>query len=254
VTAADADPTLRVGVLTPHVAAGPEVEIPEIAPTGIEVSVARASRREGASAAYLRRLARPAALQAAVARLCAATVDVIAYASTTSGYAIGPAAEVELVERLRRMAGVPVVSSGIAVTQALETFGIRRVAVVHPPWFSDEMGPLGAEYFRARAFDVVMSTATSLPEHPDWVRPEHVIDWVTRNVDASTEAVFLAGNGLRAAQTIEALEHRTGQLVLAANQVLLWSTLAATGTTREIHHFGRLLRTDQNATRGRLPR
>ena len=232
-------------MLTPHVAAGPEVEIPEIVPTGIEVLVARASRREGATAAHLRRLASPAALQRAVARLCDATVDVIAYASTTSGYAIGRAAEVELLERLRRMAGAPVVSSGIAVTQALETFGIHRVAVIHPPWFEDGMVPLGAEYFRARGFDAVMSTAASLPEHPDQVRPEHVIDWVTRNVDGSTEAVFLAGNGLRAARTIEALEQRTGQLVLEANQVLVWSILAAAGRTREIHHFGRLLRTGQ---------
>jgi maleate isomerase len=230
--------TLRVGVLTPHFAAGPEVEIPEMAPTGVEVAVARASPRPATSAAHLRGLATPEALQRAVARLCEATVDVIAYASTTSGYAIGRAAEVELVERVREMAGVPVVSSGIAATQALETFGIHRVAVVHPPWFEDEMGPLGAEYFRA--FEVLVSTAASLPEQPDRVRPEHVIDWVTSNVDASTEAVFLAGNGLRAARTIESLEERTGQLVLAANQVLLWSILSATGRTRRIHDFGRL--------------
>jgi maleate isomerase len=119
---------------------------------------------------------------------------------------------------------------------------------VHPPWFEDEMGPLGAEYFRAQAFDVVISTAASLPEHPDRVRPAHVIDWVTRNVDASTEAVFLAGNGLRGVHAIEALEHRTGQLVLEANQVLLWSILAATGRTRQIHNFGRLFLAGHNTT------
>jgi maleate isomerase len=39
---------------------------------------------------------------------------VIAYTSTTLGYAIGHAAEVDLTVRLRQMAGVPVASSGRA--------------------------------------------------------------------------------------------------------------------------------------------
>ena len=178
---------LRVGVLTPHVSPGPEVEIPEMAPAGVEVVVART----------------PGALQPAVARLCEASVDVIAYASTTSGYAIGRAAEVELVERLRQMSNVPVVTSGIAATRALAAFGAHRVAVVHPPWFDDDMGDLAAAYFRGQGFDVVVSTATSLPKDPGRVRPEHVIDWVSSNVDASTEAMFIAGNGFRAARAIE---------------------------------------------------
>lgn len=222
---------LRVGVLTPHVAAGPEVELPEMAPAGLEVVVARTSRRHDTAAA--------------IARLREASVDVVAHASTTSGYAIGRAAEVDLVERLHQLAKVPVVTSGIAATQALETFGAHRVAVVHPPWFDEDMGDLAVAYFRSHGFDVVVSTATSLPQDPARVRPEHVIDWVSSRVDDSTEAVFIAGNGFRAAEAIEALEHRTGQLVLEANQVLLWSILAATRTTLQVDGYGRLFRTRQ---------
>jgi hypothetical protein len=59
-------------------------------------------------------------------------------------------------------------------------------------------------------------------------------------VDPSTEAVFIACDGFRAARTIEELERRTGQPVLEANQVLLWSILAATGTTIHIQGYGRL--------------
>jgi maleate isomerase len=62
-----------------------------------------------------------------------ALVDVIAYASATSGYAIGRAAEVNMIRRLRHMTDVPVVTSGLAVTQALKTFGVHRAALVHPP-------------------------------------------------------------------------------------------------------------------------
>jgi len=235
--------------------------MPEMAPAGINVVVARTLRRPDtpgtvplppSAAPHLHRLARPAALQPAVARLCEASVDVIAYASTTSGYAIGRAAEVELVERLRQMSNVPVVTSGIAATQALRAFGAHRVAVVHPPWFDDDMGDLAAAYFRGQGFDVAISTATSLPKDPERVRPEHVIDWVSSNVDASTEAMFIAGNGFRAAQAIETLEHRTGQLVLEANQVLLYSILAATQTTLQVDGYGRLLRARPHALKQSL--
>ncbi|MFI6830808.1 hypothetical protein ACIBG5_27165 [Kribbella sp. NPDC050241] len=205
-----------------------------MAPAGVDVVVARTLSRPSGNV--------PEALQRAVARLCEASVDVIAYASTTTGYAIGRAAEVELVERLRQRSNVPVVTSGIAATQALRAFGVRRVAGVHPPWFDDEMSDLGAAYFRGQGFDVAVSTAASIPKDPEQVRPEHVIDWGSSHVDASTEAIFIAGNGFRAAQAIETLEYRTGQLVLEANQVLLYSILAATRTTLPIDGYGKLLR------------
>jgi maleate isomerase len=222
----------RVGVLTPHMSAGPEVEIPEMAPAGIDVVVERT---------------RPEALQPAVARLCEASVDVIAYASTTTGYTLGRAAELELVERLRQLSKVPVVTTGIATTQALAAFGVRRVAVVHPPWFDDDLGDLAAAYFRGQGLDVAVSTATSIPRDPERVRPEHVIDWANGStVDASTDAIFLAGNGFRAAQAIETLERRTGQLVVEANQVLLHSILAATRTPLQLDGYGRLLRSSRS--------
>jgi maleate isomerase len=243
---------LRVGVLTPHAAPGPEVEIPEMTSfAGLDVVVARISREghttatgplQSSTAAHLRTLATPSALHQAVARLRQVSVDVIAYASTTSGYAIGHAAEVDLTGRLRRMAGVPVVSSGLAATQALKTFDVHRIALVHPPWFEEAFTDLAAAYFRDQGIETVTLTATPLPKDPERVRPDHVIDWVSHHVDPSTEAVFIAGNGFRAARTIEEIERRTGQLVLEANQVLLWSILAATGTTLNVQGYGRLFR------------
>jgi hypothetical protein len=43
------------------------------------------------------------------------------------------------------------------------------------------------------------------------------------------EAVFIGGNGFRAARAVHHLECRTGRLVLEANQVLLWSVLEKAG-------------------------
>ncbi|MEV6411595.1 aspartate/glutamate racemase family protein [Kribbella sp. NPDC051718] len=231
---------LTVGVLTPHAAPGPEVEIPEMASARLEVVVAQLAEEPPSAAADLRTLATPSALRPLVGSLVEASADVIAYASTTSGYAIGYAAEVELLERLRQLAGVPVVSSGVAAVQALKAFGVRRVALIHPPWFEDEMADLGANYFREQQIDAVTLTATSLPNDPKQVQPEQVVDYVSTHADASIEAIFIAGNGFRAARAIGELERRTGQLVLEANQVLLWALLAATGSSLRIDGYGRL--------------
>jgi len=73
------------------------------------------------------------------------------------------------------------------------------------------------------------------------VEPQHVTDWVEAHVGDRADAVFLAGNGFRAAAAIHEIERRTGRLVLEANQVLLWATLAATSAELDITGYGRLL-------------
>ncbi|HEY6746651.1 MAG TPA: hypothetical protein VI357_13145 [Mycobacteriales bacterium] len=240
---------LRVGVLTPHAAPGPEVELPAMAPGRVTAVVSRI-RPAGAagswtpptSAAGLRALADPSIVDRAAAPFRAGAVDVVAFASTTSGYALGHRGEADLVEGLRRSCGVPAVGSGPAAVAALRACGSRRVALVHPPWFDGEVDELGARYFRDQGFAVALHKADGLPDDPARVRPGPVADWVARHVGDEADAVFLAGNGFRAAAAIEELERRTGRPVLTANQVLLWSILAATGTRWDVTGYGRLLR------------
>lgn len=240
---------LRVGVLTPHAAPGPEVELPEMTPGRVTAVVARI-RPAGAaeswtpptSAAGLRALADRSTVDQAAAAFRTGSVDVVAYASTSSGYALGPDGETALVQDLRRSCGVPVVGSGPAAVAALHACGARRVAVIHPPWFDAEMDELGLRYFRDQGFEASVTTATGLPDDPALVRPQDVVDRVAGLVDEAADAAFLAGNGFRAAGAIEELERRTGRAVLTANQVLLWSVLAATGRRWDVTGSGRLLR------------
>jgi maleate isomerase len=53
----------------------------------------------------------------------------------------------------------------------------------------------------------------------------------------------MAGNGFRAARAVSELEQRTGRLVLQANQVLLWSIIAATHAALTIKGWGKLFQT-----------
>jgi maleate isomerase len=249
---------LTVGVVTPHAAAGPEVELPAMTRsrvativfrTGSPPQASQAPSQTGAIAhAELRASTEPAALDRAAVAFAGSTLAAVAHASTTCGYLIGHREEAALVGRLSQRFQVPAVASCAAAAAALQTHGVRQLQLVHPPWFEDEFDQLGAAYFRGLGFDAVVTKAVGLPRDPARVNPQRVIDWIEHHVEDRAEAVFLAGNGFRAAGAIEKLESRTGRLVVEANQALLWEIMAATGTRRDVAGAGRLLRSRPSAT------
>ena len=239
---------ITVGIITPHAAAGADVELHDLAGDQVTTRVARIATSGSAdepppSASGLRALAQPDLLDAAVARLEPATLDTLAYASTSTAYAIGPAAERDLTDRLRDRWSLPVASTAARAVEALRSFGARRLALVHPPWFGADRSALAAAYFGEQSFTVVQAELADVPADPELVEPHHIVEWVSSHVDPDVDAVFLGGNGFRAARAIEALEQRLGCLVLESNQVLLWSVLVETGAPMELRGSGSLLDT-----------
>lgn len=223
---------LTVGVLTPHATPGPEVELPAMAPGRIRVEVARIP------ADALRPQVAAAVLDAAVSAL--PPVDVLVFASTTTGYALGHDEEFALVTRLHERWGVPVCTASRSAVSALRRRHVERVSLVHPPWFGPGLDELGAEYFRGQGFEVVEVRRADLPDDPSHIEPAMVVRWVVRHLGDRAEAVFLGGNGFRAAHAVDDLERLTGRLVLEANQVLLWSALESVGAPITVRGFGTL--------------
>ena len=129
------------------------------------------------------------------------------------------------------------VSAG-AAADAVRACGAHRLVLVHPPWFDEEIDRMGVGYFRDQGFDVTLLKATGLSRDPSRVHTEGITDWVSRHLGDGDEALFMAGNGLRAARAVSELEQRTGRLVLQANQVLLWSIIAATHAPLTIKGWG----------------
>lgn len=244
----DSGEMLTVGVLTPHAAPGPEVELPDMAPGRVQVAVSRLSNASSCasddagstSADRLRTQAGAAVLDEAVSALLPAA-DVLAFASTSSGYALGHDEESALVKRLHERSGVPVCSASLSAVSALRSRHVERISLVHPPWFGPLLNELGAEYFRGQGFEVVDARlAAELPDDPGQIRPAMVVEWVAQHLSRRAEAVFIGGNGFRAARAIHRLERRTGRLVLEANQVLLWSVLESAGVPMVVRGFGML--------------
>jgi maleate isomerase len=249
---------LTVGVVTPHAAAGAEIELPAMTSGRVATVVSRTEAPPAGSEepsgtnppahAQLRASTESAAIDRAAVTFKGWRLTAVAHASTTSGYVIGYRDEAATVERLAQRFGVPAVASCAAAVAALGIHGVGRVQLVHPPWFDDELDELGVAYFRGQGFDAVVTKAVNLANDPARMEPQHAIDWVNHHIDERVEAVFLAGNGLRAAGAVEELELRTNRLVIEANQALLWGILASTGTGWAIAGYGRLLRANTSTT------
>jgi maleate isomerase len=238
---------IRIGVLTPHGAIGPEAEFPAMAPGRIVTRVARVSAGAAAAGApadppppfAAAALTEPPLLDDA-ANILAADCDAIGYASTSSAYAIGPAAEAALVRRLRQRSGIPVEATCASAVRALRVLDVNRLALVEPPWFDDELNELGAAYFRRQHVQVVWTASADLSRDPGQIEPAAVYEWTSRQVPDDAEAVFIGGNGFLAAGAIEALEATLRRPVLTSNQVLLWSLLAHAATRLEVGGYGQL--------------
>src|SRR6266571_1160001 len=88
--------------------------------------------------------------------LAGVTPRVILYAFTSSSYALGAEADDPLRARLEKRArGIPVVLTGLAASEALRILGVHRLALIHPPWFTEEVNGEGKDYFRTLGFEVV---------------------------------------------------------------------------------------------------
>src|SRR5262245_49148579 len=183
------------------------------------------------------------------AQMLADSTDAVAYASTTSAYAIGFEQERELLSRVSDLLGVPVASTGAAAVFGLRVLGIQRVALVGAPWFTAELNDLGAAYFRSQGFDVVSSASAGLWAEPAQIEPADVVAWTSHHIRDDADAVFIGGNGFRAAAAIEPLEAVLGRPVLTANQVLLWKLLAGAGGGDRVTGFGRLFEHEAELSR-----
>jgi maleate isomerase len=235
---------LRIAVLTPHATPGPENEFPAMAPGRLVVHVVRVGGDDDPpiKPAVLRALTTPAVLGEAAERLRSDSIDAVAYASTTSAYAIGFVTETAMTSQLAERLGVPVVATCASAVRALSALDVERVALVGAPWFDTELNELGTAYFRSQGFEVISSRSAELSQDPGRIEPAAVYEWTSQHVEDEAEAIFIGGNGFRAARAIEQLESAIDRPVLTSNQVLLWNLLAQTKTSWEINGYGRLFR------------
>lgn len=228
----------RIGVLTPDFDPVPESEMWTLAPQGISIHASRVTWQWNHDP---REFAEALQVHNATEQLAALKPRAIVYAFTSSSYALGPQAEGALRAGLeKRSQGIPVILTCQAATEALRLLQASRVALIQPPWFSEEVNAKGRDYFRSQGFDVVLCQLLTPTRPFTEVAPSELYEWVRANVPRQAEAVFIGGNGLRAIGTVQALEQNLGKPVLTANQVCLWKALRLVSATSMPTQYGRV--------------
>ncbi len=142
----------RFGVLTPDFDPVPESEMWAMVPRGISIHSARVARSGAPGAGFVE----PPHVDDAVDRLIELAPRAILLGYTSSSYALGAEADGRVRARLEQRAkGIPVIFHCSAAGTALRQLGVRRISVVHPPWWSDVANDQGMVYWRAVGFEVL---------------------------------------------------------------------------------------------------
>ena len=231
----------RIGILTPDFDPVPESEIKAMAPQGISVHSSRVKYTRNNPSSF----AEFPTIDNATALLTAMKLTTILYGFTSSSYTLGIQAEEQLIERLHKLTGgIPVILTCKAAIEAFRKFNAHKIALIHPPWFSDAVNAKGKTYFESHGFEVAFcNQLTPLRDFTE-VEPLELYEWVKKNVPGQSDVIFIGGNGLRTAGAISRLENDLKKPVLTANQVLLWAALGLIGATSRVKNYGRIF---QNA-------
>jgi maleate isomerase len=222
----------RIGVLTPHIDTVPESEFQAMALPGVSIHAARVPLGIVGDGGTIipqvgQELARSFSeaphVDAAAALLAAAPLHV--YAFTSSSYLLGADGDAALKVRLQKSTrSIPVVIATAAACTALRAVRARRIAIIHPPWYTPELDRSGAAYLEHQGFEVVHHGPAPLRSDYGDVHAEKIYDWTRRNVPASAEA----------------LEEDLDIPVLTANQATFWHALRLAGVHASVSGYGRL--------------
>jgi hypothetical protein len=140
----------RIGVLTPEDDTVPESEFWTMAPDGVSVHAARIPL------ANLETYSDLPGPDNAVDQLAKLPLHNIVFAFTTTSYLLGAKGEQALKARLeKRSKGIPVILPTSAAAEAFRALAVKRIALFHPPWFTDDVVKKGVAYFRDQGFEVV---------------------------------------------------------------------------------------------------
>ncbi len=238
----------RIGVLTPHLDPVPETELQVMAPAGVTIHTARVPLgmvdtkgnivpKIGPDVA--KAFSEPPAIDHAVKLLEPLNLAAIIYAFTSSSYLLGVEGDERLEARLSDLGGgVPIIIQSIALVTALRVLGIKKIALIHPPWFTSELDNLGAAYFTNAEFKVVFHGTANLRADFGDISPDKIYDWIKSNIPDDIDSVVIGGGGFRAIGVINKLESVLGKPVITANQASLWHALYTSGVEFEVTGYG----------------
>jgi maleate cis-trans isomerase len=219
-----------VGVLTPQANTTVEPEFGVLFPPGVAFINARmTSDSPDMNARLVDYFDR---LDVWAGQFANAPVDALAIACTGASYLVGAARERDLVDRLARRLGVPVITSGQAVGAAFAALGARRVALVSPyPRALTEASVVYWQSYGVEIARIVEVGAVAEAFHPIYAMAAQDAHAALAGLEgeAGLDAVVMLGTGMPTLEPILRSPMVAGAPVLSCMLATAWRTVCAVG-------------------------
>ena len=238
------NPRKRIGVMVPSTNTTCEADFQMTVPRDVTIHGQRLwMTNEGTGDdAYVRMNGE---IESGARYLATAHVDVVVYGCTTGSFYKGPGWDTQMLELIRREAGVPAVATSPSVVEALRFFGARKVSVAtpYPDWNNKQL----RAYLEALGFEVLNvegepGAAASGNQGINDHDPEEVVAFASKVCRPEADVLLCSCTAWRSVEAVEEIERRTGKPVVTSNQSSIWMTLRKLGHSAPIAGFGRLLR------------
>lgn len=235
-------PRTRIGLIVPATNTTAEPDFVAASPPGVTIHAARLwLDNDEPFEDSVERM--NADIQDAARHLAQAKVDYIAYCCTSGSFYQGPGHDVEIIEAIRRVSGIPATVTALAGVEALRHLGARRLAVASPydEWANARL----RSYLDGQGFEIVNLEGDPVggplggQEKCD-LPPESALDFAASVARPDADALFCSCTAWRTMEIAADLEERTGTPVVTANQATVWVTFRDLGI-RPNPGFGSLL-------------
>lgn len=216
-----------IGVLTPQANTTVEPEFAILCPPGYGFINARLTSPDldmEARAAHYGQT-----VESQVEQFAEAPIDVVALAITGSSYLIGREREDALVEGMLTDQGLPLVTAGRAVCDALDALGAKNILLLSP--YPGSLTEKSVGYWQSRGYEVDEVVPVINPAeggHPIYSLTGDAANLALQGVRRSTaDAIVMLGTGMPTLGPIAQASGWKGPPVLSSTLCLAWRALAA---------------------------
>lgn len=230
-------PQARIGLIIPSSNRLTEPQFQRYAPPGVGVHVTRL-RMTGQWHRSLYKL--EGAITEAASALSDIKPGIIVFHCTRSSMEEGLAGEARVVEVIQKASGCPTITTGQAITEALNYLRIKKLVLVTP--YGEKANQGEADYLHAAGFEVIHEIGLGLAGSDEYiaVTPKRWREIVCENIRPKAEGYLLSCTNTTMIEVIEELERDLGKPVVTSNQATLWACLRKVSFTQPTMGLGRL--------------
>jgi maleate cis-trans isomerase len=179
-------------------------------------------------------------------------VDYIIYAGVPLLVARGKGADLELISAMNKATGLQSTTSVRAALDAMDWFGVRRIALATP--YPAEVQKQTLQFLKASDIEVVKEASMDVGFRVlQEVHPSEIYQFGRQVFESApgAEAIYIPCPQWQVQEAVEALEFDTGVPVIAGDPADFWSAFRSVGIHDRIEGCGSLMRSlsEQNAPR-----